>query len=198
MSARHFRLALSAPLAAGALAIAASSLAAQGGGARGAGGFVGRGGGAATQHVAIPPQTVRALIAAHHADIANGTSEDNILTLMIDSNGNYVGSAATKANVVMRVAPNGDTIVATGVGGARGAGGGGAGGVITAAPTGGIARVSAATATPVGEGKMTFAGIGTVDASLVQDMFTTSYEAGEIAPNALHVRFVILKNGVPK
>ena len=45
---------------------------------------------------------------------------------------------------------------------------------------------------------MTFAGIGTVDASLVQDMFTTRYEAGEVATSALIVRFVILKSGVPK
>ena len=196
MSARHFRLTLAAPLAAGALALATSSLAAQGGGARGAGGFVGRGGGTAT-HVTIPAQTVRALIAAHHADIANGTSEDNILTLMIDSNGNYVGSAATKANIVARATPTGDTVVAVGAG-ARGAGGG-AGGVITAAPVGGVARISSATATPAGEaGKMTFAGIGTVDASLVQDIFSTSYEAGEVAPNALRVRFVVLKSGVPK
>jgi hypothetical protein len=147
MSARHFRLTLAAPFAAGAIALATSSLAAQGGGARGAGGFVGRGGG--TVHTrTIPAQTVRALIAAHHADIANGTSEDNILTLMIDSNGNYVGSAATKANIVARVTPTGDTVVAVGAG-ARGAGGG-AGGVITAAPVGGVARISSATATPAG------------------------------------------------
>jgi len=198
MLARHSRLPLSAALAAGALAIAASSLAAQGGGggfggARGAGGVV-----VAREHPTIPAQTVRAFIAAHHADIANGKSEDNMLTLMIDSNGNYVGSAATKANVVMRVAPNGDTIVATGVG-ARGAGGGGAGGFIAAAPASGVASVSSATATPVGQGgSMTFAGIGTVDARLVQDIFTTSYDAGEVAPNALRVRFVILKSGVPK
>ena len=70
-------------------------------------------------------QTVRALVAAHHADVANGTSEDNILTLMIDSNGNYVGSATSKANIVARVAPSGDTVVAMGAGGARGGGGGG-------------------------------------------------------------------------
>jgi len=197
MSARHFRLTLAAPFAAGALALATSSLAAQGGGARGAGGFVGRGGGTVTPHATIPAQTVRALIAAHHADIANGTSEDNILTLMIDSNGNYVGSAATKANIVARATPTGDTVVAVGAG-ARGAGGG-AGGVITAAPAGAVARGGFATATSVGEaGKMTFAGIGTVDASLVQDIFSTSYEAGEVAPNALRVRFVVLKSGVPK
>ena len=196
MSARHFRLTFAAPLAACALVLATSSLAAQGGGARGAGGFVGRGGGAAT-HTTIPAQTVRALIAAHHADIANGTSDSNILTLMIDSNGNYVGSAATKANIVARVTPTGDTVVAVGAG-MRGAGGG-AGGVITAAPAGAVARGGSATAMPAGEpGKMTFPGIGSVDASLVQDIFSTSYEAGEVAPNALRVRFVVLKSGVPK
>ena len=67
---------------------------------------------------------------------------------MIDSNGNYVGSAATKANIVARVVPTGDTVVAVGAAGARGAGGGGAGGFITAAPAGAVARGSAATATP--------------------------------------------------
>ena len=200
MYARHL-LTRSARLAAAALALVASSLAAQGGGA---GGFVagarGSGGSVvARQHATIAVETVRALVAAHHADVANGTSDSNVLTLMIDSNGNYVGSAATKANIVARVAPSGDTVVAMGVGGARGAGGGGAGGVISAAPAGGVARMSAATASPVGEGgKMTFAGIGTVDASLVQDMFTTRYEAGEVATSALIVRFVILKSGVPK
>ena len=191
MSARSFRLSLSAPLIAGAIALSVSSLAAQGGGA---GGFVGgRGAGGtvvAREHPTIPAATVRALIAAHHADVAAGTSDANILTLMIDSNGNYVGSAATKANV----------ITATG-GGARGAGGGG---VVTAAPAGGagpVAGTATATISPSASpdaGKMTFAGIGTVDANLVQDIFSTAYEAGEVAPNALRVRFVILKNGVPK
>ena len=56
------------------------------------------------QHATIPAETVRALVAAHHPDVANGTSEDNMLTLMIDSNGNYVGSASSKANIVSATA----------------------------------------------------------------------------------------------
>jgi hypothetical protein len=203
MYARHLRFTRSAQLAAAALVVVASSLAAQGGGA---GGFVGgaRGSGGsvvAREHATIPVQTVRSLVAAHHADVANGTSEDNILTLMIDSNGNYVGSATSKANVVARVAPSGENVAAATASGARGAGGGG-GAVITAAPAGAVARGAGggfATATASGEpGKLNFVGIGTVDASLVQDVFWTNYEAGEISPNALRVRFVILKNGVPK
>ena len=100
MNARHSRLSLSASLAAGAILIAASSLAAQGGGA---GGFVGgaRGSGGtltARAHATIPVQAVRALIAAHHIDLADGTSDNNFLTLMMDSNGNYVGSAASTRN----------------------------------------------------------------------------------------------------
>ena len=60
-----------------------------------------------------------------------------------------------------------------------------------------VARTAVATAS--GEpGKLNFVGIGTVDASLVQDMFWTNYEAGEVSANALRVRFVILKSGVPK
>ena len=86
-----------------------------------------------------PMQTVRALVAAHHADVANGTSEDNILTLMIDSNGNYVGSATSKGNVVARVAPSGENVATATASGARGAGGGG-GAVIAAAPAGAVAR----------------------------------------------------------
>jgi hypothetical protein len=198
MNARHFRL----PLVAGALAIALPTLGAQGGGAGGFVGARGAGGTVATRpHTTIPVQTVRALVAAHHADIVNGISDDNILTLMIDSNGNYVGSAASRANIVARaVAPNGENVVAAAAGGARGAGGGG-GGVITAAPAGAVATMTTggATATASGEpGKLNFVGIGTVDASLVQELFWTNYEAGEIGPNALRVRFVILKSGVPK
>ena len=193
MHTRHPQLSRATQISAAALVLFATSLCAQSGGA---GGFVGgaRGSGGAVvarEHATIPAQTVRALVAAHHPDVGNGTSEDNILTLMIDSNGNYVGSASSKANIISASA-----------GGARGAGGGG--GFITAAPAGAVARsgggggataVAAASGEP---GKLNFVGIGTVDASLVQDVFWTNYEAGEVSPNALRVRFVILKNGVPK
>ena len=191
MHTRHSQLSRATQISAAALVLFATSLCAQGGGA---GGFVGgaRGSGGAVvarEHATIPAQTVRALVAAHHPDVGNGTSEDNILTLMIDSNGNYVGSASSKANIVSATA-----------GGARGAGGGG--GFITAAPAGAVARGGGggtAVATASGEpGKLNFAGIGTVDASLVQDIFWTNYEAGEVSVNALRVRFVILKSGVPK
>jgi len=200
MHTRHSQLSRATQISAAALVLFATSLCAQGGGA---GGFVGgaRGSGGAVvarEHATIPAQTVRALVAAHHPDVGNGTSEDNILTLMIDSNGNYVGSASSKANIISASA-----------GGARGAGGGaggagGGGGFITAAPAGAVARggggggataVATASAEP---GKLNFVGIGTVDASLVQDMFWTNYEAGEVSANALRVRFVILKSGVPK
>ena len=197
MHTRHPQLSRATQISAAALVLFATSLCAQGGGA---GGFVGgaRGSGGAVvarEHATIPAQTVRALIAAHHPDVGNGSSEDNILTLMIDSNGNYVGSASSKANIISASA-----------GGARGAGGGagGGGGFITAAPAGAVARsgggggataVAAASGEP---GKLNFVGIGTVDASLVQDVFWTNYEAGEVSPNALRVRFVILKSGVPK
>lgn len=197
MYTRHPQLARAMQISAAALVLSASSLCAQGGGA---GGFVGgaRGSGGAVvarEHATIPAQTVRALVAAHHPDVSNGTSEDNILTLMIDSNGNYVGSASSKANIISASA-----------GGARGSGGGagGGGGFITAAPAGAVARgggggggsaVAAASGEP---GKLNFVGIGTVDASLVQDIFWTNYDAGDISTNALRVRFVILKSGVPK
>jgi len=197
MHTRHPQLSRATQISAAALVLFATSLCAQSGGA---GGFVGgaRGSGGAVvarEHATIPAQTVRALVAAHHPDVGNGTSEDNILTLMIDSNGNYVGSASSKANIISASA-----------GGARGAGGGagGGGGFITAAPAGAVARGgggggATAVATASGEpGKLNFVGIGTVDASLVQDMFWTNYEAGEVSANALRVRFVILKSGVPK
>ena len=202
MSARSLRLSLSAPLVAGALALSVSSLCAHGGGgvggARGAGGMV-----VAREHPTIPAATVRSLIATHHADVAAGTSDANLVTLMMDSNGNFIGSSATKANIIARVAPSGEnTVTATG-GGARG--GGGAGGFITAAPASGTSAVGGGTATATispstspEANKVTYAGIGTVDASLIQDVFSMNYEAGEVAPNAVRVRFVILKNGVPK
>ena len=136
-------------LAAAALVLVASSLAAQGGGA---GGFVGGARGSGGSVVARRHATIRWKQFAPSSPRITPTSptelEDNILTLMIDSNGNYVGSASSKANIVARVAPSGDTVVAMGAGGARGAGGGGAGGVISAAPAGGVARMSAATASP--------------------------------------------------
>jgi hypothetical protein len=192
MFAGHLRFTLSASLAAGALAIALPTLGAQA--ARG-GGFVARGG--VRPHVTIPLDAVRTLVAAHHADIINGTSDANILTLMLDSNGGYVGSAATKAAVVTAaaVAPSGENAVAAPAAGARGRGGA----IVAATATGPASAEGGLTVAPSGAGgTMTFAGIGTVDASLVEDLFWTNYEAGEIGPNALRVRFVILKSGVPK
>ena len=186
MTARRSRYLLAASLA--ALSAATLPLGAQGGAG---GAVIARTASptlASQNHIAIPAQTVKALIAAHHADLANGTSDATILTLMIDSNGNYIGSAATKPTMVARaLAPTAGSVAPAA------APAGGSGGVIVAA--------SVASANPSAAGepqKMTFSGIGSVDASLVQDLFWTNYEAGEVSPGALRVRFVVLKNAPPK
>jgi hypothetical protein len=204
MPVRHSRF-VAAALAAGMLVVAAPLVIAQSGGA---GGFIVArpDGGAVTarSHITVPVQTVRTLIAAHHADVAAGTSDANTLTLMIDSNGDYVGSSATHAVAVIRPAgaPTAENSVSAAGGATSGtATGSTAGGFVVAAPTA-TATMSAGGAGVVAgsaeAGKMTFAGIGTVDASLVQDLFWTNYEAGEVSANALRIRFVILKNGTPR
>jgi hypothetical protein len=39
---------------------------------------------------------------------------------------------------------------------------------------------------------MTIPGIGTIDGDIVHDMFSTTYQAGELVANAVRVRFIVL------
>ena len=155
----------------------------------------------ARQHATIPVQTVRALVAAHHADVANGTSEDNMLTLMIDSNGNYVGSAQAKqtsSRASRRMATPSSRELAE-----RAVLAEVAGGVIAAAPAGAVARGGGGGATlssprAVKPGKTEFRrdrhGRRQPRARHVHH----ELRSRRSRTNALRVRFVILKSGVPK
>ena len=98
MSARHFRFALSAPLAAGALAIAASSLAAQGGGARGAGGFVGRGGGAVA-HVDINNDGKTDVVVRQDT---SGMKDKTFQSLFIFEEGQYPDEARKRRDLELK------------------------------------------------------------------------------------------------
>lgn len=135
----------------------------------------------ATPHRDIPAVAARALIAAHHADVVDGTVDPAIVTLVLDNGNNYVASAVSKPAVVVQGA-NGSVAAA--------------GGFATATPT--VIASGSGAAASAGEGStpratMTIAGIGPIDPAAVEEMFWTTYPAGEIGPVAVRVRFVILK-----
>lgn len=155
-----------------------------------AGGIIrARSGGAATIE-RLPVEQVRAIVAAHLPSIASGASEDNMVTLIFDSNGEFVtgGSAKVEGDVVIR------------------AGGASAGAV--AMTSGSIARTrtggDSVIATPVVRertqanerpaGLLQIEGVGAVDPKLIHEMYMTSYAAGTISPNPVRLR-VIRLNG---
>ncbi len=129
-------------------------------------------------HREIPVATARDLIATHHPDVVDGTVDPASVTILLDANNSYVASAATKLAVIAR-ASDGTTPTATAVAG-------------FVSGVGVRAEAGSATASPRST-SMNLAGIGEIDASLVDEMFFTTYPAGEIAPSAVRVRFVILK-----
>jgi hypothetical protein len=136
----------------------------------------------AAPHRDIPAVAARALIAAHHADVVDGSVDPAIVTLVLDAGNNYVASAVSKPAVVVQGA-NGSFAAA--------------GGFVVATPTvapsgtGGTGGTAGDGATP--RATMTIAGIGPIDPTAVEEMFWTTYPAGEIAPVAVRVHFVILK-----
>jgi len=163
-----------------AIALTAAPLAAQ---TPAVGGFV-RAAEPAGDHVRLSADQVRAELVAHHAAVVAGTSDDNTVTIILSSSGDYVTSGtSTEATPVLRAA------AATGAV---------AGGVVAAsggsAAAGPIARARLVPDTAPAEPHfMTFAGVGTVDASLVKEIYSRAYAAGEVSANAIRVRLVILK-----
>ena len=132
----------------------------------------------------LPVEQVRAIVAAHLPAVASGASQDNLVTLIFDSNGEFVasGSAKIEGAVMLRAggaaaggaaartrAPGGDSSTAVGAG----------------------ARVRSAERP--GE-LMQVEGIGAVDPRLVHEMYSVAYDAGEISANAIRLR-VIKLNG---
>lgn len=171
--------------------------------------------------IKLSDDQVRALIASHHPDVLRGVSEDNSLTIVLASNGDLVVSGTSKValGAVARVslAPTSaggayaeaaparataafmDSAVVAAKLAAAGQGGG-----VSAMPArtgdGAGAEMGAVKAALVASqgGMMTLAGVGSVDASLVQDMYFTNYDAGVVSVNPLHVRFVILRGNSMK
>lgn len=143
-------------------------------------------------------EQARTIVVGRHLDVANGTSDDNVITLVLDANGNYVTSAASQATTAVATlhAVAGKLIAETSaaatlreqiltdtlqkLSAAR----------ATAAPATATATV---TANPEARARtLTLAGIGTVDASLVRDMYWVNYAAGEVSVNAVRMRVITL------
>lgn len=158
-----------------------------------AGGFVARAS-VATDRIELNATQVRAILAAHQPAIVAGTSDDNIVTIVLASNGDYVASGTSKGAVAGAIRPAAASATATAVGGAVPATAGGSGGVVVATPA-----PSGATAILVprdDDGQPHFikiAGIGDIDASLLKDMYWAHFAAGEVSVNGLAVRIVTLK-----
>lgn len=157
-------------------------------------------------HREIPAVAARALIAAHHMDVIDGSLEPAIVTLVLDNGLNYITSSVSKAAVIQRARDGSIAAAAGGFAVAPNAA------VVRAAPTSAATTASVATptaaggsasagtggaviaATASGPATITIGGLGPIDATLIQESFTTVYPAGEIGPNAVRVRYVILKS----
>jgi hypothetical protein len=138
--------------------------------------------------VTLSTEQVRALIAAHHPTIAIGSSADNNVSIILDSNGAYV---------------TGGSSVIENVGMARGRGG-----LATAAPptpAGGVvrARVNAGgDAAPGGRGggpgagsaprQLEVPGVGTIDGSVIRGVYWQVFDAGEVSVNPVRVQVITL------
>jgi beta-lactamase regulating signal transducer with metallopeptidase domain len=122
---------------------------------------------------------VKLIIAAKHPAVAAGTSEDNSVTIVLASNGDYVVSGSTKAATrgVLVATPREPT-----PGAAPAATGGQVERRVRVAPS----------ETPPQPAFMNFPGIGEIDRTLVKDTYSTSYAAGDVSANAVRVRFVTL------
>ncbi|HTE44044.1 MAG TPA: hypothetical protein VK636_02280 [Gemmatimonadaceae bacterium] len=158
--------------------------------------------------VHLTTDQVRLILAAHHPAIVNGNSEDNTVTIVLASNGNYLASSASKAvaaggfaRAVPASAGSGGAIGSGSASASAASGGsGGSGGAVAAAAVGGFSGASGTGGQPsaagAGElrrvGEITLPGIGTIDSDMVHDMFWTNYEAGDLLANAVRVRFVVL------
>jgi len=152
---------------------------------------------APADRIQLSADQVRAILTAHHPGVVAGTSEDNILTIVVASNGDYVASGTSQGAVAGAIRPASATSASGIAGGASPVAAGG-----FSSATGGSVAPAAAVAVPRGDdGQPHFiklAGIGDVDASLVKDMYMTRFAAGEVSVNGLVVRIVTLKGTAMK
>jgi hypothetical protein len=157
----------------------------------GAGGVIVRAiGPTPADRILLTNDDMKKLLSSHHAGIVNGTSDDNMLTVVLASNGEIVASGSGQVAVA-----------------ATRATGGAAGGEVRV-----VARAAAPTAATAGgemkerrvrsEGgsaeagpssnMMKLPGIGEIDRSLIKDQYMKAYDEGEVSPGRLMVRVVTL------
>lgn len=122
----------------------------------------------------ITQEFIRAVIAAHHPSILNGDADLNRVNIVIDRNGEYVSSSATKVELT-EVPAGGGGVFASG-----GAGGASAGAIATARAT--MMRDTAPSPQLYG-----------IDRSLISANGMMSLPAGQIGPNRLMIGWVKLK-----
>jgi len=157
--------------------------------------------------IQLTPDQVRAVIASRYPGVADGTSDDNYLTVVISSTGQLVATGMSqittfaKAKLVATKEPldSADRALveqklAMAVRTAS------AGTVTNTITLDSAARADrektlvakAMITTENQAGMMTLPGVGQVDASLVRDQYMLSYEPGELAPKSLRVRVVTI------
>ena len=186
-----------------ALAFGATALAAQTPtppASAGAGGFV-RAAAVAppADRIQLSQDQMRALLTARHPDIASGKSEDNLLTVVLASNGEVVLSGTSRVSIAR----------SSGAGGSAGRVASGGGAVARLAPTAATATATGGDAgapTPVvvkkaegfgagagaASGFATFPGVGNIDRSLIKDQYRMAFDAGQVSAGTLIVVVVTL------
>ncbi len=139
-------------------------------------------------YVNLTAEQTRAFIAAHHPAIAAGTSDDDMVTLIVDLNGNYITSASSKAPTTVSPAVANAVTAATRLLDSTQA--------VAATPRLTAVAGALATIAPTqadGQPRMVaFDGIGSVDARLIRAMSVHNYAAGDVSANAVRVRVVAL------
>jgi hypothetical protein len=137
-------------------------------------GVVARASAVPADRIQLTTDQVRAIIAAQHPDIATGASEDNILTIVIASNGDFVLSGSVKGVILTA------TVVDRGA-------------VVPGSPA---PRAATVVVIPGGRPSsgdtLRLPGITGIERSLIKDLYTTTYAAGEVSPAAVSVRVVTL------
>jgi len=168
--------------------------------------------------IQLSTDQVRAIVASRYPEIVAGTADENFLTVVISSVGQLVATGASQLATVTFAKPKTVTdskvdsasralverkLVAV----ARAASAG------TVSPTTWSdtaaqadrekvlamkALVAAEAQTETGSRMMTLPGVGQVDASLVHDMYTLAFDAGEVSAKPLRVRVVTLSGNSTK
>jgi len=168
--------------------------------------------------IQVSPDQVRSIVASRYPELAAGTADENLLTVVISSAGQLVATGVSQSATVTFIKPkvvtdaNVDSasralverrLVAV----ARAAS---AGTIAPSVPSDSAvladrekvlmakALVEARGQTEGGTGMMNLAGVGQVDPSLVHDMYTLTFNAGEVSARPLRVRVVTLSGNSTK